>query len=92
MSCEHDQMKLKGHTAEGSLCFAGIGKSTLLGLISGALEPTKGTITRNANVRMAVFSQHHVDGPNLALTPIAYRLASFPNTKDQEHRYTRVYS
>lgn len=65
---------------------AGIGKSTLLGLISGSLEPTKGTITRNAKVRMAVFSQHHVDGLDLALTPLAYMLASFPNTKDQEHR------
>ena len=66
---------------------AGIGKSTLLGLISGSLEPTKGTITRNAKVRMAVFSQHHVDGLDLALTPLAYMLASFPNTKDQEHRW-----
>ena len=73
------------------MLFAGIGKSTLLGLISGALEPTKGTITRNAKVRMAVFSQHHVDGLDLALTPLAYMLASFPNTKDQEHRCPRVY-
>ncbi len=36
---------------------------------------------------MAVFSQHHVDGLDLALTPLAYMLASFPNTKDQEHRW-----
>ncbi|KAL3162625.1 hypothetical protein ABBQ38_008672 [Trebouxia sp. C0009 RCD-2024] len=64
----------------------GIGKSTLLGLISGQLEPTKGTITRNPKVRMAVFSQHHVDGLDLALTPLAYMLASFANTKEQEHR------
>ena len=84
-------MKLKGHTAKGSACVAGIGKSTLLGLISGALEPTQGTIMRSAKVRMAVFSQHHMDGLDLALTPLAYMLASFPNTKDQEHRCTRVY-
>lgn len=69
-----------------SYCGAGIGKSTLLGLISGQLEPTKGTITRNPKVRMAVFSQHHVDGLDLALTPLAYMLASFANTKEQEHR------
>ena len=68
------------------LLSAGIGKSTLLSLISGHLEPTKGTITRNPKVRMAVFSQHHVDGLDLALTPLAYMLASFPNTKEQEHR------
>jgi ABC-type polysaccharide/polyol phosphate transport system ATPase subunit len=29
---------------------AGIGKSTLLGLISGTLEPVKGHITRNPKV------------------------------------------
>ena len=32
------------------LC-AGIGKSTLLNLIGGVLEPTAGTITRNAKVQ-----------------------------------------
>ena len=65
---------------------AGIGKSTLLGLISGQLEPIKGNITRNPKCRMATFSQHHVDGLDLALTPLAYMLHSFPNTKEQEHR------
>ncbi len=33
------------------LLLAGIGKSTLLNLIGGSLEPTKGTITRNPKVR-----------------------------------------
>ena len=32
---------------------AGIGKSTLLGLISGQLEPTRGTVTRNPKVGLA---------------------------------------
>ena len=66
--------------------FAGIGKSTLLNLISGILEPTVGHITRNPKVRMATFSQHHVDGLDLALTPIQAMLKAFPNTKEQEMR------
>jgi ABC-type thiamine transport system ATPase subunit len=33
------------------LCAAGIGKSTLLNLIGGTLEPTVGHITRNAKVQ-----------------------------------------
>ena len=37
---------------------AGIGKSTLLDLIGGSLEPTKGTITRNPKVVTAVVSGH----------------------------------
>ena len=32
---------------------AGIGKSTLLNLIAGVLEPTKGQISRNPKVRVS---------------------------------------
>jgi len=88
--CKHCKINPYGVNLKWLDNSAGIGKSTLLGLISGSLEPTKGTITRNAKVRMAVFSQHHVDGLDLALTPLAYMLASFPNTKDQEHRWGTI--
>ena len=54
----------------------GIGKSTLLQLIAGTLEPTSGVITRNPRVRLATFSQHHVDGLDLALTPLQARGAA----------------
>jgi len=37
-------------------------------------------------VRMATFSQHHVDGLDMALTPIQALMKSFPNTKEQEIR------
>eukprot|EP00197_Chlamydomonas_leiostraca_P008797 CAMPEP_0202864636 /NCGR_PEP_ID=MMETSP1391-20130828/4798_1 /ASSEMBLY_ACC=CAM_ASM_000867 /TAXON_ID=1034604 /ORGANISM="Chlamydomonas leiostraca, Strain SAG 11-49" /LENGTH=767 /DNA_ID=CAMNT_0049544399 /DNA_START=78 /DNA_END=2381 /DNA_ORIENTATION=- len=60
----------------------GIGKSTLLGLISGHLQPTQGHITRNPKVRLAVFSQHHVDGMDLALTPLASMQRAYPDVKD----------
>ena len=66
---------------------AGIGKSTLLGLINGGLEATKGTITRNPRVRLATFSQHHVEGMDLALTPLQYMLKVFPGTNSQEMRW-----
>ncbi|KAL4442757.1 hypothetical protein ABPG77_006751 [Micractinium sp. CCAP 211/92] len=64
----------------------GIGKSTLLGLISGELQPTRGHVYRNPKVRLAVFSQHHVDGLDLALTPLQYMLKVFPQHKDEVHR------
>lgn len=64
----------------------GIGKSTLLGLISGTLEPTKGRVYRNPKVRLAIFSQHHVDGLDLALTPLQYMAKCFPEAKDPVHR------
>ncbi|KAL4515714.1 hypothetical protein Ndes2437B_g07137 [Nannochloris sp. 'desiccata'] len=64
----------------------GIGKSTLLGLISGTLEPTKGRVYRNPKLRLAIFSQHHVDGLDLALTPLQYMAKCFPEAKDPVHR------
>ncbi|CAM6120276.1 unnamed protein product [Calypogeia fissa] len=49
----------------------GIGKSTLLKLISGELEPTSG-VFRSAKVRMAGFRQHHLVGLDLSSTPLLY--------------------
>ncbi|GIL87925.1 hypothetical protein Vretifemale_15973 [Volvox reticuliferus] len=64
----------------------GIGKSTLLNLISGKLQPTEGSITRNTRVRLATFSQHHVDGLDLALTPLQLLAKAFPDSKEPELR------
>ncbi|KAG2423892.1 hypothetical protein HXX76_014945 [Chlamydomonas incerta] len=64
----------------------GIGKSTLLNLISGKLQPTQGSITRNTRVRLATFNQHHVDGLDLALTPLQIMARSFPDAKEPELR------
>ncbi|KFM22419.1 ABC transporter F family member 3 [Auxenochlorella protothecoides] len=64
----------------------GIGKSTMLGLISGTLEPTKGFIHRNSKLRLGIFSQHHVDGLDLALTPLQYLAKCYPGHKEQEYR------
>ena len=35
---------------------------------------------------MATFSQHHVDGLDLALSPLAAMLRMFPGTKEQPMR------
>lgn len=64
----------------------GIGKSTLLKLISGELEPSSGTVFRSAKVRMAVFNQHHVDGLDLSSTPLLYMMRCFPGIMEQKLR------
>lgn len=64
----------------------GIGKSTLLKLISGELKPVKGTVFRSPKVRMAVFSQHHVDGLDLSKSPLLYMAHSFPGVMEQRLR------
>jgi len=50
----------------------GAGKSTLMNLILGELEPTKGEILRNRNLRVAKFSQHFIDQLTMTDTPVEY--------------------
>eukprot|EP00775_Hariotina_reticulata_P003197 gene3197-3475_t len=48
--------------------------------------PVRGHVTRNPKVRLAVFSQHHVDGLDLALNPLQIMLRAYPDLKEQEAR------
>ncbi|KAL6578858.1 ATP-binding cassette sub- F member 3 [Orobanche minor] len=64
----------------------GIGKSTILNLISGELQPTSGTVFRSAKVRIAVFNQHHVDGLDLTSNPLLYMMRCFPGVPEQKLR------
>ncbi|PKA53214.1 ABC transporter F family member 3 [Apostasia shenzhenica] len=64
----------------------GIGKSTILKLIAGELQPTSGTVFRSAKVRMAVFSQHHVDGLDLSSNPLLYMMRCYPGVPEQKLR------
>lgn len=48
----------------------GIGKSTLLNLMTGVLEPTKGFITLSRQVRIGRYNQHFVDKLPLEKTPV----------------------
>ncbi|KAH9577957.1 ABC transporter-like [Trypanosoma melophagium] len=50
----------------------GIGKSTLLKLMTGELEPTGGMITMNRKVRVGRYNQHFVDKLPLEKTPVEY--------------------
>ncbi|CAA7399078.1 unnamed protein product [Spirodela intermedia] len=64
----------------------GIGKSTILKLISGDLQPSSGTVYHSAKVRMAVFSQHHVDGLDLSSNPLLYMMRCYPGVPEQKLR------
>ncbi|KAL2947225.1 hypothetical protein AAZX31_20G059300 [Glycine max] len=64
----------------------GIGKSTILKLIAGDLQPSSGTVFRSAKVRIAVFSQHHVDGLDLSSNPLLYMMRCYPGVPEQKLR------
>ncbi|KAF9254317.1 P-loop containing nucleoside triphosphate hydrolase protein [Marasmius fiardii PR-910] len=50
----------------------GTGKSTLLHLITGALQPSEGTISKHANLKLAKYSQHSADQLPYDKSPIEY--------------------
>ncbi|KAL5532134.1 ARB1 [Sanghuangporus sanghuang] len=50
----------------------GAGKSTLLNLITGALQPTEGTISKHVSLKLAKYSQHSADQLPYDKTPIEY--------------------
>ncbi|EPT00845.1 hypothetical protein FOMPIDRAFT_1049354 [Fomitopsis schrenkii] len=50
----------------------GTGKSTLLNMITGALQPTEGTISRHVNLKLAKYSQHSADQLPYDKSPIEH--------------------
>lgn len=64
----------------------GSGKSTLLGLIAGTLEATGGETHRARQLRVASFTQHHVDSLRMDVTPLAHMVAAFPAAKEFDLR------
>ena len=50
----------------------GIGKSTLINLCTGALEPVTGVVTLNRQVRIGRYTQHFMDSIPLEKTPVQY--------------------
>ncbi|KAI0065966.1 P-loop containing nucleoside triphosphate hydrolase protein [Artomyces pyxidatus] len=50
----------------------GTGKSTLLNLITGALQPVEGTISKHASLKLAKYSQHSADQLPYDQSPLEY--------------------
>jgi ATP-binding cassette subfamily F protein 2 len=50
----------------------GAGKSTLLNLVTGVLQPTEGTVSKHAALKLAKYSQHSADQLPYDKSPIEY--------------------
>jgi ATP-binding cassette subfamily F protein 3 len=59
----------------------GVGKSTLLNILAGEMEPTKGLVLRHGKLRFARFSQHFVDQLNLELSPLEHFTQTYPGVQ-----------
>ncbi|MGI6245064.1 MAG: ABC-F family ATP-binding cassette domain-containing protein [Pseudochelatococcus sp.] len=64
----------------------GNGKSTFAKLLSGRLEPMKGTVTRGAKLRVAYFAQHQLDELRPGATPVQHVAALMPEATEAQQR------
>jgi len=64
----------------------GKGKSTLLKVLAGQLAPVTGTVHRHHAARVGYFSQHHVEGLEMALSPLALLQKQFPDKREDTIR------
>lgn len=55
----------------------GTGKSTLLNLITGALQPVEGTVSKHSALKLAKYSQHSADQLPYDKSPIEHLESSF---------------
>eukprot|EP01138_Halocafeteria_seosinensis_P011696 gb/GECG01011952.1/.p1 GENE.gb/GECG01011952.1/~~gb/GECG01011952.1/.p1 ORF type:complete len:974 (+),score=234.57 gb/GECG01011952.1/:1-2922(+) len=64
----------------------GVGKSTLIRLLTGDLEPTEGEIIRNRFLRIGVYSQHFVDILPMDKSPVEFLQSKYGDLKYQDAR------
>jgi ATP-binding cassette subfamily F protein 3 len=57
------------------------GKTTLLKVLIGELEPVKGIRHTHRSLRLGYFTQHHVDALNMNMNSVELLQAKFPRTK-----------
>jgi ATP-binding cassette, subfamily F, member 1 len=62
----------------------GTGKSTVLKLLIGELEPVEGKINKNPQLRVEMFSQHFEEGLPLDLSPVEYILETASKYKNED--------
>jgi ATP-binding cassette subfamily F protein 1 len=55
----------------------GVGKSSLLKLMTGALAPTAGEVSRHNKLRVGVYNQHFEDALPLEKSPVEYLTAQY---------------
>ncbi|KAF0696407.1 Aste57867_12825 [Aphanomyces stellatus] len=64
----------------------GVGKSTLLKVITGDLNIEEGEVRRNGRLRMGVYNQHFVDKLPMGETPVEYLRRLFQDITYQDAR------
>ncbi|KAM3589078.1 ATP-binding cassette, regulator of translational elongation [Umbelopsis sp. WA50703] len=64
----------------------GAGKSTMLKILTGDLKPLSGIVNRNGRLRIAYFTQHHIDQLDLTKSAVAFMADRYPGKSEEEYR------
>ncbi|KAI8377871.1 P-loop containing nucleoside triphosphate hydrolase protein [Radiomyces spectabilis] len=64
----------------------GAGKSTMLKLLTEENKPMSGMVHRNGRLRIAYFTQHHIDQLDLTKSAVAFMADRFPGKPEEEYR------
>ncbi|KAI8382332.1 P-loop containing nucleoside triphosphate hydrolase protein [Blakeslea trispora] len=64
----------------------GAGKSTMLKLLTEENKPSSGLVHRNGRLRIAYFTQHHIDQLDLTKNAVGFMADRFPGKTEEEYR------
>lgn len=80
------QLQITNTARLGLLGRNGAGKSTFIKLLTGALNPKSGTMTRHPKLNIGYFAQHQLSLLPVESTPYSYLSASIPEHSEAERR------
>lgn len=66
----------------------GVGKSTLLKIMTGELQPQKGRVSRHTHIKLGVYSQHSADQLDLTKSPLEFVRDKYSHIS-QDYQYWR---
>jgi ATP-binding cassette subfamily F protein 2 len=66
----------------------GVGKSTLLRIFTGKLEPTSGTVSRHTHLKLGMYSQHSAEQLDLTKSALDFVRDKY-SSKSQDYQYWR---
>lgn len=69
----------------------GGGKSTLMNLIAGDLEPVEGEARRSIKLRIGRYAQHFVDALGMDDTPVEYLLRTYGHMRKDDDTELKEY-